>query len=202
VKPNPQVSKHGSSAKAGAESDGKPKTRFWILLLVIFVGVPADLISKGLFFAPYLNARRTVVPGLIDFSSMKNTGGVFGVGQGRGLLLVPLSFAALYLLVRHYAASDRTRVIPNLATGLIFAGALGNLYDRVAYNYVRDFIHMHLFSLDFWPWVYNVADAFICFGVVLLAVDIIRGHSEPEADGKGTDADVAAEPKKTQRRRG
>lgn len=99
------------------------------------------------------------------------------MARGRVLALIPLSVFAFLILLKYYRDSDRTRILPNVTTGMIAAGAIGNLYDRITLHYVRDFIYMSLPNLEFWPWVYNVADALISIGVILLAIDIIRTPS-------------------------
>jgi signal peptidase II len=53
----------------------------------------------------------------------------------------------------------------HIALGLIVAGAIGNLYDRVALHGVRDFMR---FTVSWYPFVFNVADALLCIGVPLL----------------------------------
>lgn len=52
--------------------------------------------------------------------------------------------------------------------GLILGGAIGNLIDRIFLGYVRDFIRMSIFSFTF-----NIADACLCVGLVLIAIHII-----------------------------
>jgi signal peptidase II len=64
---------------------------------------------------------------------------------------------------------------------LVIGGALGNVVDRIRFGAVADFLD---FNGLFFPWVFNVADAAISVGAVLLAVDMIfLTESEP---GKGT----------------
>jgi signal peptidase II len=57
----------------------------------------------------------------------------------------------------------------SIALALVVGGALGNLYDRLCYGYVIDFIQLHLGHF-YWP-VFNVADSAICIGAVMLALD-------------------------------
>src|SRR5262249_24486224 len=52
------------------------------------------------------------------------------------------------------------------ALGLILAGTLGNIYDRVVFNGVRDFLHLHYRNFD-WP-VFNIADSCLVCGAILL----------------------------------
>ncbi|HOX36636.1 MAG TPA: signal peptidase II [Candidatus Brocadiia bacterium] len=154
----------------GAKNQGK----LWLAILCFVGGLAADLITKSLYYEPLLEKRIVVIPGFLQFMGTKNTGGVFGMAQGKVLLLIPLSAIAFFILLKYYKESDRRRILPNIATGMIAAGAIGNFYDRVTLHYVRDFIYMSLPNLEFWPWVYNVADALISIGVVFLAIDIIR----------------------------
>ena len=62
------------------------------------------------------------------------------------------------------------------ALGFILGGALGNLYDRISYGYVIDFIEVY-FRNYHWP-SFNVADSAISTGVVLLAFEIIRNEAD------------------------
>jgi lipoprotein signal peptidase len=67
------------------------------------------------------------------------------------------------------------------ALGLVIGGALGNVVDRIRFGAVADFLDFH--GLWF-PWVFNVADAAITVGAILLAVDMVFfTETEP---GKGT----------------
>ena len=69
-----------------------------------------------------------------------------------------------------------------LATALVFilGGALGNLYDRLAYGYVVDFIDWY-YGTYHWP-AFNLADAAISLGAVLLIVDTFKNPEPPKAE--------------------
>jgi len=63
---------------------------------------------------------------------------------------------------------------------LILGGAIGNLYDRIAYGYVVDFIDVYYQS---WHWpVFNIADCAISVGVVMMLIDTFR--TQPANDSK------------------
>lgn len=64
------------------------------------------------------------------------------------------------------------------AYALVLAGAIGNLYDRIAYGYVIDFLHVFYQSWSF-P-VFNIADCAICIGAALLLFDAFTGESPKE----------------------
>lgn len=64
----------------------------------------------------------------------------------------------------------------SLALGLILGGAIGNIIDRVRFGYVVDFIHLHIGEWSFY--VFNVADAAISVGVVLLLIRSLMHRSD------------------------
>jgi signal peptidase II len=103
---------------------------------------------------------------LVPFFSLtyvENTGAAFGLGTGANKRLTAVSVGlviALQVMRRRWPKDD-----PWLQWGalLVTAGAVGNLYDRVKFGYVVDFLHLH-----HWP-VFNVADSCITVGAVMLA---------------------------------
>jgi signal peptidase II len=76
--------------------------------------------------------------------------------------------AALVVLVVMVKLGDRF-TLTSFALALIFAGALGNVHDRIVYGSVVDFIEVHIFSYH-WP-DFNVADSAIVTGACLLLLD-------------------------------
>jgi signal peptidase II len=127
-----------------------------------------------------------VVPGLIDFALVFNTGVAFGFfsrlpPEWRWLVTV-FSLAALVLL-----CSVALKIVPEgswtgrVALGLVFGGAAGNLLDRWRVGAVVDFIDVHWREYH-WP-AFNVADSAITVGVVLLAAGLTFGGQPEESRG-------------------
>jgi lipoprotein signal peptidase len=106
-----------------------------------------------------------------------NTGALFGLGRDANLLYALVSIgAALAILVwSARPASARDRFL-SVALGLILAGTLGNLYDRIVFSGVRDFLHWN-YLVD-WP-VFNLADCCLVCGAFLLLVQAF--WSQPAA---------------------
>ena len=77
-------------------------------------------------------------------------------------------FAALVVLVAMVRLGSRIN-LTTVALALVFAGALGNVHDRIVYGSVVDFIEVHIFSYH-WP-DFNVADSSIVTGACLLLLD-------------------------------
>src|SRR5438067_5905221 len=126
----------------------------------------------------------TVIRGILDFSYAENPGIAFGQLQdggsfGRWFFVVLAGAAATAVLVYFFRTPrNDDRILGSCA--LLLAGILGNLTDRVRLGLVIDFIMLHAGQYH-WP-TFNVADASISFGALLLAYDLIFVRSETKQD--------------------
>lgn len=123
----------------------------------------------------------TVIPHLLELKLVLNPGAVFGLGAGGRWFFVAFTVAAIGFSLWIFARWTRpTEWFAHVGIGLIVAGGLGNFYDRMVFACVRDFLHP-LYSLSFpggrpvWPYVSNVADAFLLVGIAMLMVFLWRG---------------------------
>jgi len=98
-----------------------------------------------------------------ELSYVENTGAAFGLGHGANGLFIAVSVALIAVLVRLLQRWPKDDLLLQGGGLLVLAGALGNLYDRLFYRYVVDFLYLH-----HWP-VFNVADSCITAGACLLA---------------------------------
>lgn len=120
--------------------------------------------ATKLWAASSLRAVGTIplVP-FFDLTYVENTGAAFGLGRGAGKALTLVSvglIVALQLMRRRWPKDAHWLQWGAL---LVTTGAVGNLYDRVAFGFVVDFLHLH-----HWP-VFNVADSCISVGAAMLA---------------------------------
>ncbi len=106
-----------------------------------------------------------VIPGLLGFHTTVNQGAVFGWAQGQVMVFLGFSVVALAIIVWVFISSLRSQRVVHIALGMITAGALGNLYDRAVYHGVRDMLR---FYVDWYPYIFNIADVLLCVGVPLL----------------------------------
>ena len=135
--------------------------------------VIVDRVTKQ-FFASLLDVGESipVIPNIIHFSLVHNTGIAFGLFKDHGLVFIIVPIIAIILLVFNiYYYQQNGQVLSRLyivAFSLILAGAIGNLIDRIMFGYVVDFIDLRL-----WP-VFNVADSAITIGAVIIAISCFR----------------------------
>ena len=121
-----------------------------------------------------INPQEVVVlPGWLQFDVTANPGAVFGIGRGQRTLFVLVSIAAILFIFYLFAASGRQRIY-QIILGMLLAGVIGNLYDRIQFSYVRDMIHALpdkiVFGHPAFPWIFNVADSLLCVGVFLMVI--------------------------------
>jgi lipoprotein signal peptidase len=119
-----------------------------------------------------------LIPGWLHFELTMNEGAVFGMGAGRTLLFVAVSLAAIVFLFHLFARSGR-QWFYQIILGMLLAGVLGNMYDRVQYDYVRDMIHALPQWPKLFPWIFNVADVLLCTGVGLMVLHSFVPQPKP-----------------------
>lgn len=83
-----------------------------------------------------------------------------------------VSIAAMVFILAYFRRTMPEQKMLRLALSLVFGGALGNFFDRVRLRYVIDFIDWHWYARYTWP-TFNVADAAITVGVVIMAIDML-----------------------------
>lgn len=114
-----------------------------------------------------------------------NTGAAFSFLANAGgwqreffiVLTLTISLVLIWML-----RSNHTNRVLAIALSLVIGGAFGNLYDRVLYGHVVDFIQWHLAGY-YWP-AFNVADSAICIGAGLLIFDSFRKPADNPASGQ------------------
>lgn len=148
----------------------KKKKGYLILGIVVLLGIILDLITKILFAKYFEGGGKDIVliPNFFSFTFVKNTGAAFGIfGDSTvALTIVSLVFVGLFITYDILYHSDNMWYV--LGLSMLISGAIGNFIDRVFLGYVRDFINIEIF-----PFVFNVADALITFGVICFAVYLI-----------------------------
>jgi signal peptidase II len=157
----------------------------WALTLVpALVVIVLDQLTKAMVLARMdLHESMPIVDGFFALTYVRNTGAAFGIFAGHDsafrvpalLAVAGLALGVLLWFVRTVPA-DRKIVIA--ACGAVLGGAIGNMIDRAAYGEVIDFFDVYVGT---WHWpAFNVADAAITCGVIVLCLDALRGEPAPE----------------------
>ncbi|MBI4477857.1 MAG: signal peptidase II [Acidobacteria bacterium] len=126
----------------------------------------------------------TIVPGLVDLTHVQNTGAAFGLLNTaefpfKTTILAVVAALALMGIAMYSARLAPHQKIARAALALVLGGAVGNLIDRLRYGYVVDFVDVYWREHHFWA--FNVADAAISVGVVLMMLDMLfQGRNVPE----------------------
>ena len=151
------------------------KKQTWIkvgvMCAIIVAILVVDLVTKYVFDVTLADGETvTIIPHLIDFKLVHNMGAAWGMLAGKQLFLIFLSIVFLAIFIYYYVKEKNKTWLLTVAFGFLFAGCLGNLYDRIVLGYVRDFI-----LFDFWKTfpIFNFADTFLCIGVVLFVIYLI-----------------------------
>ncbi len=144
-------------------------------------GVIADIISKWVVFSQVNEFEKVVlIPGLLNILRSENKGVVFGLFPGKTTVFIIFSAIAIAVILFLYIRSDKTIFLSNLALGLVLAGAVGNLWDRIWFSSVRDFIDLHIGEKYHWP-TFNIADSLICIGIsVMVFTSASESKSKPK----------------------
>lgn len=150
----------------------------WLSLLLLVV----DYATKTLVVKT-MNLRDSIdILPFFNLTYVHNEGAAFSFLSDAGgwqrwfLSFIAISISAL--LIWWLKRLPATNKVLCSAYSLVLAGALGNLYDRISYGYVIDFLHVHYNNWHF-P-AFNIADSAICVGAALLLFDALTGESPKE----------------------
>jgi signal peptidase II len=183
----------------------------WTVLLVVFcVGLVADLWTKAWAFRtvagrpvtlvyeevvgnpryplPWHEGVRALPWDLLDYRLVLNHGAVFGVGQNKQRLFIGFTIIAATVALGFFARWTRANAwIAHISIGMILAGGIGNLYDRLTVGAVRDFLHMlprwdlpwglkwpNNPTTEVFPWIFNIADVLLLVGMAFFMIYAYR----------------------------
>ncbi len=137
-----------------------------LILILSFTIIILDQFTKHLIRTNMtLGDMITVIPGIFSITYIRNTGAAWGIMSGLNSLLIGLSIVMLAVLIIFRRSFITDTLIHKIAAGLMIAGIVGNLIDRMRLSYVVDFLHFYIGKHQFPS--FNVADSAICIGVAL-----------------------------------
>ena len=156
----------------------------WFLYVIAVLTLLADQSTKWWALRALAPLHSiTILPGLFNLTFVENPGVAFGLFPGYGtfisIIIIILGVSSIWLLKQ----ICWQRISPNLIGGLLVGGAIGNLADRLRFDYVVDFLDLHLGNYASWP-VFNIADSAICVSFTWMFILMLRS---PEKTDKTSD---------------
>jgi len=195
------VTSPATPSAVDAESPARRSRAAVTLFLCLFVAaLAADLTLKSWAFHHYSKVQPpdVLIPSVLAIKLTENRGAVFGLWQGQRAVFIVASVIAVAAVGWFFATSRARDRWLHIALALILAGALGNLYDRLTLQHVRDMLYLfpdiHLpfgwawpgGATDLYPWIFNLADVYLTIGILLVMawtlVDGRREQARPETD--------------------
>lgn len=147
----------------------------WIAI-IIFICI-VDQLSKYLVVHNIaVGTSDAVINGFFYLSHIKNRGVAMGMLQDSRIVIVPVTLI-IAVVVGYFLYKSKNRFL-SLALAFIIGGAVGNLIDRIFVGSVTDFFELRFKSYSFY--VFNVADAFVVVGTILLAIYMLIIYKEKE----------------------
>ncbi len=151
--------------------------RLWWLAIPV---IALDRISKRIAQANLApNGVKTAVSGVFSWAYTQNQGAAFSILRGRGLLLAALSLALLLALLAYLLHNPENPIGERIGIWLIIGGGMGNLYDRLIYGSVIDFIRLDFVRFA----IFNVADIFVCVGAALVLISVLLAEGRKRSHG-------------------
>ncbi len=146
---------------------------WWLSIVTVIVDQAAKALVRAKLL-PY--DSKTVIPGFFDLIHVHNEGVAFGLLNDREIpfkgwvttALAAVALVGIGFYAKHVRPEER---LARIGLSLILGGAIGNLADRLRQNYVIDFMDVYFRSWHFWA--FNIADACITIGAVLVFIDLL-----------------------------
>jgi len=151
----------------------------YIFVVIILLTFAIDRFSKEYiidFFLNYKEQSFYLYP-FLNLTLIWNTGMAFGLFESESntyhfisaLIVIVIGFLIIWFF-------KSVNLLEKSALSLVIGGALGNLFDRIKFNAVPDFIDLHY--RDFHWFVFNVSDIVITIGIILLLLSDILKKNE------------------------
>ena len=151
----------------------------WLILTIAALVVGLDRATKVWIVSHIqLGHAIVIIPRVFRLTHVLNTGAAFSMFEGSTSpdlvrnLLIGFSVIAVVVVLALIWKTGRSISLTSVALALILGGAVGNVYDRIRFAYVVDFLEVHIVHYH-WP-DFNVADSAIVVGACLLLLEMLR----------------------------
>lgn len=164
---------------------------FFLEMLFFAFIITLDLTLKDYLYKLVVEqngGNMTVIEGFFDLTYSENTGMGFGMGSDSTLGITIMTFIIVVVVICYLLVFRKDKPYIRIPLIMVAAGGIGNLVDRLAFGYVRDFFEFTFMNFA----IFNVADSFITIGAIALIIGLIVTMAATTADEKKK-AQAAAE---------
>jgi len=176
----PAVAPPPTAPDASSQGYARPTELMIIGTLVVIDQLTKEVARRML---PLHGEPVQIIPGLLDLTHVQNTGAAFGLLNAadfpyKAAVMIGIAGMALIAIAVYAAQLGFHERLARFGLSLILGGAFGNLIDRAVFGHVVDFVDVYWGSAHFWA--FNVADAAITVGAILVLLDMIglgRSHA-------------------------
>lgn len=143
------------------------------MLFSVIIFIIDQIVKLIVGFTLNLNTSATIIKNFFFISNVHNYGAAFSILYGNRIFLVIVSIIALVFVYYFLLKNKRFSWMDISIYSLLIGGILGNLFDRIIYGYVVDYLDFYIFGYNF-P-IFNIADICIVCSVFLIIIDTLRG---------------------------
>ena len=164
------------------------RNKFIVMSVLIVVILVLDLVTKYIIDGMYEEGTGvSAIPGLFNIISVHNHGAAWGIFEGSQVMLIIMSLIFLGIFIWYFIVEKKKSWLLIVTFAFLFAGCLGNLYDRIVFGYVRDFI-----QFAFWQSfpIFNFADTFLTIGVIMFIIYLLIPLFKKQGKNKVMEAET------------
>lgn len=164
------------------------RNKFIVMSVLIVVILVLDLVTKYVIDGMYEEGTGvSAIPGLFNIISVHNYGAAWGIFEGSQVMLIIMSLVFLGIFIWYFIVEKKKSWLLIVTFAFLFAGCLGNLYDRIVFGYVRDFI-----QFAFWQSfpIFNFADTFLTIGVIMFIIYLLIPLFKKQGKNKVMEAET------------
>lgn len=149
----------------------KDNRKLLILLITVLCLILIDQIVKFSVIKNIYKSEVLIISGVLNLTYVENTGGAFGIGNNNTIIFIIVNIIVLTLITAFIVLKkSQLSMYGLIGLGLILAGGIGNLIDRVFRGFVIDYIDFN--PLIRYP-VFNIADIYVVIGCLIIAINLI-----------------------------
>ena len=138
---------------------------------IIFVVI--DLLTKTLITCFMdVGDQLKIIPNFFNITYVRNTGAAFSILENNRIFFIIIGIIALIFIYLYLIKNKVLNKYMMVCYSMLIAGIIGNMYDRIIYGYVIDFLSFNIFGYNF-P-VFNIADSLIVVSIILLMFNEMR----------------------------